>query len=123
MNIAERLKAVVGYSSLSVRAFAIKCGMTQSTLDRQIKQERNVNIDTLTKILTTFPEVSAEWLLLGNGLMLKTDNYSEEEMRNIERLKKMTDVIGTLQEAIKTKDDTISILTNRIKELEQLKTK
>lgn len=123
MEIADRIKEIISYTNLSLYAVALKCGLNQPTLDRQVKKINNVNVSSIVAILTNFPEISAEWLLLGNGHMLKADNYSEEEARNIERLKKMTDVIGTLQETIRIKDDTISILTNRVKELEQLKTK
>ena len=119
MDISDRLKAVVLYAGKSTRAVAIQCGINQPTLDRQIKKINNVNTETLSAILKTFPEISGDWILTGEGYMLKSENKNEIEVRLNERIDKLLNTIETLQETIDTKNDTIDILTNKIKELEQ----
>lgn len=121
MNIASRLKKVLSFSNLSVRGFAIKCGISQKTLDNQIKGLRGISLDTIMSVLGVFPEVSAEWMMRGTGdmLIMEEDNSAE-----LLRTNKLVDAIATLQEAINAKSETINALNERIKQLElQLNTK
>lgn len=45
---------------------------TQKRLNRQLSQGAAITLDTLTRILETYPDVSAEWLLRGTGEMYVT---------------------------------------------------
>lgn len=118
MELKDRLRAVVSYSDLSDRSFALRCGLKQPTLDKQLKGLRSISTETITAVCTTFPEISSEWLLLGLGEMIK-DNSQETK-----RINNLIDTIATLQEALNAKTATIAALTSRITELEnQLKSK
>lgn len=118
MNIVSRLREILSFSGLSVRAFAIKCGITQKTLDNQIKGLRGISVETIMSVLTTFPEISAEWLMRGAGEMFK----SETADPNADRVLKLADAIATLQDALTAQKETIAALTERNKQLEnQLK--
>lgn len=117
MNIVERLQELQKFSNLSVRAFAIKCDLKQQTLDKQIKGISEPSANTLISIANAFPDISAEWLLRGEGEMLKPSTPNSV-------LGISLDTIESLNRAIKTKDENIEILVNRVKELEnQLKNK
>lgn len=70
MDILTRLKEIITFYGLSVRAFAIKCGIAQKTLDNQLKGLRAISLETVISVLQTYPEVSAEWLTRGEGVML-----------------------------------------------------
>lgn len=120
MDLSERIKKVIEHYKLSVRRFAIKCGMTQATMDRQVKGINAVSVDTLQRIISNFQDVSPEWLLIGEGFMLKEQNVTKDT----ERLNSLLDTISTLQEAINAKNETISLLKEKITQLEtQLKSK
>lgn len=83
MDISIRLSEIIKYFGLSVRAFAIKCGISQPTLDKQLKGQRAISLDTVLNVLKTYPEISAEWLLRGVGNMIKDKNsthFSDEEI-------------------------------------------
>lgn len=110
----SRIKEVLAYSQLSTRAFAIKCGMNQPTLDRMLKGKNALSLNCVCAVLDTFPEISSEWLMRGVGDMLT----SEATDQNQERLMKLVDTISLMQDAINSKTDTIKILTERIKKLE-----
>lgn len=117
MTLVERLQEILTYSGLSVRALAQKCGLKQQTLDKHIKGISEPSANTLMALASTYPEISTEWLLLGNGRMLKEDG-------RLDKVSSLIDTITTLQEAINVKSDTISALNERIRKLEsQLKTK
>lgn len=114
MDALQRLKDVLVYSSLSVRAFAIKCGISQPTLDKQIKGLRSISIETLMSVLYAFPEISAEWLMRGSGDMIRK---SQQNSAELERINKLVDTIATLQDTINLKNETIASLNDRIKQL------
>lgn len=119
MPIPGRIKNLIAFTGLSVRAFAIKIGMSQTTLDKQLKGLRGVSLETITAILYSFPDVSSEWLLRGNGEMIISDEPKDQDRVNI-----LLDTIATLQQTINAKSDTISALAERVSQLEnQLKSK
>jgi len=108
---------------MSVRKFAAECGLKQPTLDKHIRGTADPNVVTLIGIAKRFPELSLDWLLLGEGNMLKGKSGLETlEDKNTERMNKLIDTITTLQDTINAKSETIAMLNERIKELEnQLK--
>ena len=116
MDSLQRLKEVLAYSGLTVRAFSIKCGISQPTLDKQIKGLRGISIETIISVLYTFPEISAEWLMRGIGSMLINKEVNSAE---VERLNKLVDTITTLQDTINAKNEIITNLNGRIQALEQ----
>lgn len=124
-DLSNRIKVFIDYTKMSVRKFAMECGLKQPTLDKHIRGTAEPNVITLIGIAKRFPELSLEWLLLGEGLMLKnTDAAGAVDEKNTERLLRLVDTIATLQETINTKSDTISLLNERIRQLEnQLKNK
>lgn len=115
MDILSRVKEIISFSSLSVRAFAIRCGISQRTLDNQIKGLRSVSLETTVSILHAFPEISAEWLMRGDGEMMAKEQVNSAEL---ERINKLNGVVESLQEVIDAKNATILTLTERIKQLE-----
>ena len=111
-GMIDRIKDIIKLSGLSDRAFALKCGINQPTLFNQLKGIRAISLDTVLSICKTFPDVSTNWLLLGEGDMLKSQS------RETERINKLVDTIATLQESINTKSETIALLNEKIKLLE-----
>ena len=113
----SRIKDIIKLSGLSDRAFALKCGINQQTLFNQLKGIRAISLDTVISICKTFPEISRDWLLLGEGDMFKSQS------RETERINTLLDTITTLQEAINAKSETIAILNDRIKQIENQRKK
>lgn len=111
MNIVDRLQEILKFSGLSVRALANKCSLKQQTLDKHIKGISEPSANTLMSLASAYPEISTDWLLLGNGTMLRADKESE-------RISTLIDTITTLQDTINAKTDTIATLNERIKQLE-----
>ena len=117
----ERTKEIIAYSGLSDRAFAIKCGLAQNTLSRQLNGVRELSLATVSAILTAFENISSEWLLRGKGPMLLSDIAPEQNIMpdpNIERMNRLVDTIATLQGALNEKDKTIRLLEEKVKRLE-----
>lgn len=71
----DRIQQIVAYSGLSGRAFCRKCNISSATLRAS---KKSPNGSTLISILTTFPELSPDWLLLGQGKMLRSNDSTEK---------------------------------------------
>lgn len=110
--MVERIKELIAYTGLSDRAFALKCGLKQNTFSRQLNGLNEVSTQTALSILSTFPEISAEWLLRGTGEMLLTSEQPTASNES-DRLSKLIDTIAFQQ-------DTIKNLQARINELETI---
>ena len=110
-----RIETLKNLSGLSTRAFAIKCGLNQPTLDRMLKGINALNLNCVTAILKSFPDVSAEWLLRGTGPIFLSDSTQSNE-----KAYSLIDTITTLQDVINSKDASIKAL---MEENRQLKAK
>lgn len=108
----NRIKEVIALSGLSDRAFAIKCGIKQNTLSRQLGGVSEVSASTINAILDNYQEISAEWLLRGKGSMLL---QKEETEPGMDKLKSIVYTIANLQDEINEK----TMLTQRLLEENQ----
>ena len=108
----NRIKEVIALSGLSDRAFAIKCGIKQNTLSRQLGGVSEVSASTINAILDNYEEISAEWLLRGKGSMLL---QKEETEPGMDKLKSIVYTISNLQDEINEK----TMLTQRLLEENQ----
>ena len=72
-------------------------------------------LSTINSILNNFPDVSAEWLLRGEGVMYKSQNSLLE--LNSNRMERLIDTITTLQETINEKSKTIQLLEEENRKL------
>lgn len=111
--MTSRIKEIIAHSGLSDRAFAIKCGIAQNTLNRQLNGVRELSLVTVNSILDTFVDISAEWLLRGKGEMLLSSVNNES--LNIERITRLADTIATLQGTINEQMKTNQLLTEELK--------
>lgn len=78
-SVNERINKIIsnmGYKSK--RAFAEKIGVAQTSLN-DILNGAEPKFSTLNKILIAEPLISAEWLMRGEGDMLKQNTANEQE--------------------------------------------
>ena len=110
-NILERIKEFISINGLTPRAFAIRIDFNYSTLNNYLTGRRTtIDLELINKTLSSFDNLSAEWLLRGNGEMLLTSEQPTASNEN-DRLSKLIDTIAFQQ-------DTINNLQRRINELE-----
>lgn len=73
MGINQRIKALIEEKGCSITSFSKRIGIAQTTLNNYFKYDRYPAYETLYAILHTFPDVSAEWLMRGEGDMFICD--------------------------------------------------
>lgn len=104
--MVTRIKKIIETQGLSVRAFAIACDINSPTLDRQLKGRMALSLDSVNKILSANPNISAEWLMRGEGLMTKAELLNQAN----ERLNTLIATLGEMQSIIEEKQQAIDAL-------------
>lgn len=78
--VAQRIKSVLDARQISITSFAKMVGMLQVTCNRQIRGDQAVSLGLIEGFLSTFPDISAEWLLRGEGEMYKNSSEQKKEI-------------------------------------------
>lgn len=74
-TVIQRIKKIIDVNGMSITALSKKINIVQTTLNRQLNGDTSsIPVGTIEAILHYFPEVSAEWLLRGEGEMIKGKN-------------------------------------------------
>lgn len=76
-DVIQRIREVIEARGLSVTALSKLLGVVQQTLNRQISGDGAMSLGTIDKFLSCFPEISAEWLLRGEGGMIKGEGMGD----------------------------------------------
>ena len=80
MTVKQRLIEFAKSQERSVRAFEIKCGLTIGYINAI---RVSIQPDKIESIASHYPNLNTEWLLTGNGNMLKTtDNMRITDINN-----------------------------------------
>ena len=74
MTINERIGLLINELKLNNNSFSGKIGLNPTVIHNIIKGRNNPSYEVLTKILLSFENVNADWLLLEKGSMLIDNN-------------------------------------------------
>ena len=134
-TIKERILQFIEYKNISKADFCEKTGISYGNFKGK-SSESEIGGDKIAKILSTYGEISADWLILGEGSMIKNekshqimDNISaaDQEPANYHNptpgemitrhdadLEALRSKIEMLERIIESKDETIRALQERI---------
>lgn len=76
-TIYQRVKLILKDKSISVNALSKQINVAQATLNPQLRGDRTLAANIVEKILTAFPDVSAEWLMRGIGTMYSNQDADD----------------------------------------------
>jgi uncharacterized small protein (DUF1192 family) len=69
---------IIKRENLSIRNFERKISTSSGVISKSLRFNTDFSVGILIKIAEIFPQYSSEWLLRGNGPMLKEDSSSAE---------------------------------------------
>ena len=72
-DVLQRIKSMIDEKFSSESQFAKAIGVNQNTLNQQMRGKRALSIDVIISILSSFEDISSEWLMRGEGPMLRPD--------------------------------------------------
>jgi transcriptional regulator with XRE-family HTH domain len=73
----DRLLKLLTQLNYSATKFADEIGVQRSGISHILSGRNKPSYDFIVKILNKFPELDAEWLILGKGVMFKTNKSLE----------------------------------------------
>ena len=94
MDIIERIQQIIVHEGLNVSSFSRKIGVGDQTIRGIVVQKRNnPGYDVIAKIIQTFNWVDPEWLITGQGEMIKKTLLNKDENTNT-----LTELVEYLRE-------------------------
>ncbi len=103
----ERLRGVRASKAKSVNNFAKLIGMSQTTVNGIMLGSRGVSVDIIVAVLTAFPDVSAEWLMRGEGEMLRSEEVAQNALISDETIAHYTSVVKSYETLLANRDEQI----------------
>lgn len=103
----ERLRGVRASKAKSVNNFAKLIGMSQTTVNGIMLGSRGVSVDIIVAVLTAFPDVSAEWLMRGEGEMLRSEEVAQNALISDETIAHYTSTIKSYEILLASRDEQI----------------
>lgn len=79
-GLRDRINEVRDHYRLSNRGFAEAIGAKPAATNNYLNGTKEPSLEFVDKILSTYVDVSAEWLLRGVGSMFKEDKPTDEAM-------------------------------------------
>lgn len=73
-SVRKRIMSIFSIKSTNPTKFSKENKAMQKRLSRQLNGGASVTFETISSILSSFPDISAEWLLRGEGEMYKVDD-------------------------------------------------
>lgn len=70
-DIKQRIKTILKVKGISINILSKELGIPQNSLNRQINSETTLSANTILSIIGYFNDLSSDWLITGNGEMLK----------------------------------------------------
>lgn len=78
-TLEMRVLEVFKYSGLNRIDFANKLGVSNAVMSHISSGRNKAGTELILNILTQFQDISADWLLLGNGEMLRSNMKKDNE--------------------------------------------
>lgn len=79
MSVNQRLGEYIKFKRIKQTEIAIKLGVTQAYISGIITGKDNLGMNQLQKVLELFPDLNADWLLVGRGEMLVPGHGLQKE--------------------------------------------
>lgn len=109
-KIIDRLDEYMRYAGLNDNKVTVQCGLSNSIVGNARKRGKSINGDNIAKIISTYRNLNARWLLTGEGDMLVSESYPTETgitqfLKNqnrelMEKVESLNREVGDLQRQI-----------------------
>ena len=112
-SILDRIKKIADNEGVKVTTLESIIGASKGVLSRALNNKTDIQSKWISKIVENYPHYSADWLLTGNGNMIKVKLSSNEEIIGIsykELWLERLELINFQKEKIKNLEEEINKL-------------
>ena len=96
--LKDRLDLIIKELGLSGRQFEKECGLPHGSYS---SISDGVGANKLKQILIKYPQISLDWIIMGDGDMFKKNESQIEKIdKNSERIDKLLDIVASQQKTI-----------------------
>ena len=89
-DVNQRIVKLMEVQQVTARRFASEIGIQASTVSNIVNERNSPSLEVLQRILSTYPSVSPDWLILGSGSMYREINDSQQlKLFDIEPIEKV----------------------------------
>ena len=119
-TVKQRIKSILRAKKIQIPVLSEGDENLRRTLFRQINEDTALTISTVVFILDKFPDVSAEWLLRGQGDMFKHTNHAPIQTQNggignTQNMNTFTEPIDLLRTEIAAKNEQIKVKDDQLR--------
>ena len=83
----ERIKKWIISKGLKSSSFADEIGVNRATVSHILSGRNKPSINFIDKMVRSYPDLNANWLVVGDGFMSKSDNVKEVlKSKNIKKI-------------------------------------
>ena len=93
-----RIIKFIESTGLSEQKFAESMGVKQQTLNNYTRGINKFPLSFIERMVEIYPDLSAEWLLRGEGSMLKSETPDREETETLKKFLKQTDALLAIRD-------------------------
>lgn len=109
----ERLQVFMERQGINDNQMTVKAGLSVGLLGKAKKSGKDMAAESIEKILCSYPELSADWLLTGRGEMLANVPKSREEtpdtiLQLVDTIRKQAEEIGQLRAQLEDRGQSAS---------------
>ena len=126
MSIIERIYQLIDYKKDSVYKISKEIGVSNGYFSKTKAKNGSVGGDIIEKIVNYYTDVNVEWLITGEGPMLKDEQKSQTNTPDDKYLqlleehnKTLKDQLRDKEAIIKEKEEKEALYKERIQELQQ----
>ena len=112
-NLLLRIQALAESEGITITALERSLGASKGVISRAIKYGTDIQAKWVCIIVENYPHISADWLLKGEGSMVKQSPSNDNNQIN----DKLLSIIKDKAEAIRQQAEEIGSLKQRIQDL------
>lgn len=103
MNINDRFTKILEYSGFTASEFADEIDVQRSSISHIISGRNKPSLEFIVKIKNRFPEITWDWIILGQGEMLQNNSSlsTSESKINLEEENSSPDLFTLIDEDYK----------------------
>ena len=124
-NFFSRLDKFMRFKGLNDNKITVQAKIAVGTLGKQRRGGKGLSYESISKILYTYPELSAEWLMTGKGEMIKVEEEAPADLislvaivnklsMEVTRLNEKSDLLINQMEYIRLQLSTAQETNNRL---------